>query len=608
MRHALNMSRLIGIAALFSVASLDARTQVEPGGVVQPSATCLGVVVPASEGIKGQGAQLETAARELLITTLADPSLKVIALEARLRAPAIEEARKADCGRVLMMTLKQKTGGGGVRGLTGKVAEGAGTWAAWSVPGGRLRDRRRERRVDRGPAKRTSEGERGWRRPADAIDSPRCGTCPRNGDHAIGRSMKGFGWNTPASAGACSVACLSACIGATLIAAPGDDPAQTIPLCAGLTIVTAIQQTDGDYESIKTIEAVDPQQVRLKYSVEKMQYPGLFDSHAPFLRKITIPRIVLAADLRSATSYQQRFLEKSEVDTVPGTTAIGTSAANLAALKKTGTARMEISDASDSIGPWSADRKKTPNYYQHLTPFTLKRVGSGPIKVPMLVNDAIVELPAIHAAGDRYGNKAEFIFLDDERNPLTLSFRLGVDEVKPLTPEARETCKNHPNEARIAHRCDLPDGGDRETLRVVKIAHRCPNPGTSQPSASGGNALERALTEKRAVDIYSVHFTFNSDSIREESEPTLQEIADVLRRHPEWKVLINGHTDGVGAPDYNVDLSKRRADAVKAALVSRHAIDAKRLTAWGLGEAYPKDTNETLDGRARNRRVELKRQ
>jgi outer membrane protein OmpA-like peptidoglycan-associated protein len=386
------------------------------------------------------------------------------------------------------------------------------------------------------------------------------------------------------------------------------DPAVPVPLCAGLTIVTAIQQNDGDYESIKTIEAVEPRQVRLRYSVERMKYPGLFDTHPPYLRKYTIRRTMLAEDLRSATSYQQRFVENSSVDTIPGTTAIGTSEAVLTALKKTGAARLEISDASDTTGPWTADRKKTPNYYQHLVPVTLKRAGNGPIKVPMLVNDAIVELPAIHAAGDRYGDKMEFVFLDDVRNPLTLSFRLGVDAVKPLDPQARENCKSHPNEARVAHRCDLPDGGDRERLRVVKIAFRCANPAASQPAATNGSSVERALTERGSVDVYSIHFTFDKDSIRDESEPTLQEIADVLRRHPDWKVLINGHTDGIGAPQYNVDLSKRRAEAVKAALVGRHTIDGNRLTTWGLGEAYPKDTNDTLDGRARNRRVELKRQ
>jgi hypothetical protein len=128
---------LIGTAAaMWPAASLDARPRGGHAATFPRTDSCLGIVVPASEGIKGQALQVETAARELLITHLTDPSLKIVQLEARLRAPAIEEARKAACGRVLMMTLKLKTGGGGLKDFTGRVAEGAGNWAAWSIPGG----------------------------------------------------------------------------------------------------------------------------------------------------------------------------------------------------------------------------------------------------------------------------------------------------------------------------------------------------------------------------------------------------------------------------------------------------------------------------------------
>jgi hypothetical protein len=137
MGHAFKCGSLLGIAAvMWPLAPLDARTHAVHGVVFQEPSKCLGVVVPASEGLKGDAAPVETAARELLMTQLTDPSLKVVPLEARLRAPAIAEARRADCGRVLMMTLKQKSGGGGLKDLTGRVAEGAGTWAAWSIPGG----------------------------------------------------------------------------------------------------------------------------------------------------------------------------------------------------------------------------------------------------------------------------------------------------------------------------------------------------------------------------------------------------------------------------------------------------------------------------------------
>ncbi|MGH9163033.1 MAG: OmpA family protein [Vicinamibacteraceae bacterium] len=424
------------------------------------------------------------------------------------------------------------------------------------------------------------------------------------------------------------VICVGALAGAALSAA--DRSAATrVPLCPGLTIVTAVAQQDGDYESIKTIQSVDSKQVRLRYSVEKMQYPGLFDDTPPVLRNIIIHRTVLTADLASAKNYQQRFMEKS-VEIIPETTAIGASAAVLNALKRTGAADLGLSNAGDGGWTWTADRNKTPNYYQALAVAKLKRVAKGSTSLPVLVNDSLVELPAIHAEGDWYGDKVEFFFLDDDRNPLTLAFRIGVGAVRPLSPEARAMCKEHPNEARTGYRCDLPNGGDRETLRVIKIAYRCTTPG----AAPGGNAgpgggqapgavasaasglgsvadaasFEHALAEKGSVDIYSIHFSFNSATIRDESEPTLKEIADVLRRHPDWKLGITGHTDGIGTPQYNVDLSTRRAAAVRTALVTRYAINGNRLGTSGLGESQPKDTNDTLEGRARNRRVELTRQ
>ena len=129
--------------------------------------------------------------------------------------------------------------------------------------------------------------------------------------------------------------------------------------------------------------------------------------------------------------------------------------------------------------------------------------------------------------------------------------------------------------------------------------------GTVATAGAGGGDLERALSESKQADIYSIYFSFNSDQLREESEPTVKEIADVMRRHPDWKIMVNGHTDNIGGDQPNLDLSKRRAAAVKEALVKRYGIAADRLTTSGFGRAQPKDTNDTLEGRARNRRVEL---
>jgi len=171
--------------------------------------------------------------------------------------------------------------------------------------------------------------------------------------------------------------------------------------------------------------------------------------------------------------------------------------------------------------------------------------------------------------------------------------------------------------------CDTPNGGDRDVLKVVKIAYRCPvsapagsgggggTGGGQMPgslgAAAGGGDLETQLAKQQKVDIYSIYFSFNSDAIRDESAPTLKEIADIMTRHPDWRLAVNGHTDGIGADQYNLDLSKRRAAAVVRALVTRYHIGADRLKSAGFGKSQPKDTNDTLEGRARNRRVELMR-
>jgi len=95
--------------------------------------------------------------------------------------------------------------------------------------------------------------------------------------------------------------------------------------------------------------------------------------------------------------------------------------------------------------------------------------------------------------------------------------------------------------------------------------------------------------------------------MREESEPTLREIAEVLRRNPDWILSIEGHTDDVASDRYNLELSGRRAAAVKAALGAQFSIAGTRLTTAGFGESRPQDRNDTVEGRARNRRVELVR-
>ena len=74
---------------------------------------------------------------------------------------------------------------------------------------------------------------------------------------------------------------------------------------------------------------------------------------------------------------------------------------------------------------------------------------------------------------------------------------------------------------------------------------------------------------------------------------------------PDWKLTVTGHTDNIGGHRYNPELSQRRSASVKKALVERYHVDPNRLSTGGDGDSDPIDTNDTLEGCARNRRVEL---
>jgi outer membrane protein OmpA-like peptidoglycan-associated protein len=354
----------------------------------------------------------------------------------------------------------------------------------------------------------------------------------------------------------------------TLLAVPVPGAlAQQVPVCPGLTIVTAIDRPEGDYESIKTVVEADDREIKLAYSAQVLTEHGS-------LRNWNIKRTMLREDLGTATLYLHYFNSRGPI-TIPGSTAIGVSTAVLRSLKRTGAAELGIVAAGNSGYP--ADRGATPSVYDYEETWKLRRVGLATVPVRVTVNDTVVGLPAIQAQGSYLGDKVDFLFLDDEENPLALQYRFAT-------------------------------GGGTEAgqLRVVKISYRCASPSAS-PSAERIARLERALREQRRAVVYDLYFDFNRDVIRDESEPTLREIAEVLRRNPDWKLSIEGHTDNVASDRYNLELSARRAAAVKTALGARFGIPASRLTTAGFGESRPQDRNNTVEGRARNRRVELVR-
>lgn len=185
----------------------------------------------------------------------------------------------------------------------------------------------------------------------------------------------------------------------------------------------------------------------------------------------------------------------------------------------------------------------------------------------VVVNGALVALPTRHLSGRLSAEDgvrdADLYVLDDAANPVVLRMRVGPD-----------------------------------STTVIKI---------EWPNTSTSRDMESALAARRPVDIYGIYFAFNSATIRPQSDSMLGAIAGMMRREPSWTLRVTGHTDDVGGDASNLTLSRRRAEAVKAALVAR-GVAVGRLDTGGAGASAPKATNATLEGRAQNRRVELTRQ
>ena len=132
----------------------------------------------------------------------------------------------------------------------------------------------------------------------------------------------------------------------------------------------------------------------------------------------------------------------------------------------------------------------------------------------------------------------------------------------------------------------------------------------------GAGQMHDALSDKGRISLYGIQF----DEYLEDEDVDLI-ISDImmpvmdgfamlqaLRADPELRLAIVGHTDKQGTADYNVDLSKRRAESVVAALTNEYAIAASRLSPHGAGASEPLASNDTDEGRAKNRRVELVKQ
>ena len=129
--------------------------------------------------------------------------------------------------------------------------------------------------------------------------------------------------------------------------------------------------------------------------------------------------------------------------------------------------------------------------------------------------------------------------------------------------------------------------------------------GAAKAGEETAQEISLRITVDGRVAVYGAQFKTGATAILPGSEDTLKAISQMMAGLPKLKIAVVGHTDNVGSHEDNMDLSKRRADAVVAELVKNYGIDSTRLLAAGAGFLAPISSNATEEGRALNRRVEL---
>jgi outer membrane protein OmpA-like peptidoglycan-associated protein len=313
-----------------------------------------------------------------------------------------------------------------------------------------------------------------------------------------------------------------------------------------------------------------------------------------------------ADDLKSAHHIFMRFFPDENVHA--GGTVLHASSEVFDELTQAGATQIDVVDI-----PGEKGMVYNPGVTYQRKNFrgVLQKVGRESMRV--LVNDEPVMLPVLHAKGQLKARDLvrtyEFWWLDDPTVRLLMHVK-----------------SEDYTEFRVV-RVDEPDPDHGQPLgRNIEMALSGEGSGgggggdlTGKSSDSGGQLKKRPVLPPDDKDpkgppektchapLHGVYFPTGSAEILEPSRPALATVAAMLKRHPDWQVQIEGHTDNVGGDDSNLLLSRNRAAAVKDALTSLYGISASRIRTEGYGRKRPVDTNDTPDGRAHNRRVEMTR-
>ena len=348
--------------------------------------------------------------------------------------------------------------------------------------------------------------------------------------------------------------------------AAAPEPPPRVPLVAGLRVTTAVHESGvGDYESTKTVLARLPAPAQgWRIELQATRHTSRGSSALHLSRSL---RLQLDADLASATTYRPRFEDDAEED-YPGTTALGVSARVLAALRA-GRSTLRIVEDPAAFMPGAPDPLGLGALFaasEVVLGGELLRQATPPPQ-PVLLRGQPRTLPVLRAAGELrtrsgQGVPVQLDVLDDVLNPIALGWRIGVHQLAVV-------------------RVDWPEPDDAARLAAT-------------------------LAQERRLVLPGLSFDFRSATLRSDSDAALDTLVKALQAaSPGGAWRLEGHTDNIGSDEANRSLSLARAQAVRAALVQRDARLGARLRTAGFGASRPVDSNATLQGRARNRRVEL---
>jgi outer membrane protein OmpA-like peptidoglycan-associated protein len=387
---------------------------------------------------------------------------------------------------------------------------------------------------------------------------------------------------------------------AALGGAGAQAPVGRIPMGTGATIVQTLSTANADRESVHRVRLASDSGLHYEWRLEEVHDTG--DTLRQEFRYLEA-----WADL--ADAKRVRFFHDAKApEAHPGYTMHALSRATYRRLREGKPDSVQIMNVDET--PGSAPLRSLGFGGARMTPVrwrgTIAPAAPGPVPFPVLLNGRRVRLRALHLRGDftaRQGRwQPQLWVLADSTYPLILKWVGAFHETSNVLQTTRIDL---PFELATA---DGAAGGDgvllvgREGLgpsREVIIG--------AGADAAGAAALEGELAASCRVELPGIYFAFNSAQVEPASDRAIATLAGILARHPEWTATLEGHTDSIGSAAANKALSERRVEAVRARLIEQHGVSPERLGVAGFGAARPREPNGTIEGRARNRRVELVR-